>query len=133
MEAHFREVCQEVSFEFTKSSGPGGQHINRTESKVVLRWPLTETLVFTGADLARLKRKLKLNRSGELVISSERHRSRKRNQEDCIEKLKEVLTKALFVPPRRKKTLVPASAKRKRLGDKSRRGELKKLRRSVEE
>jgi ribosome-associated protein len=94
----------EFSFSFARSSGPGGQNVNKVNSKAVLKWNLNESLSVTDEQRSRLLSKLKLNESGELVVMSDRFRDQGRNKEDCIEKFYALIEQALHVPKKRKKT-----------------------------
>lgn len=123
----------EIEFDFSRSSGPGGQNVNKVNTKATLRWrPLKSHFLpqvvkerFLSAHSA------KLTTEGELVISSDRYRSQLQNKEDCLKKLA-VLFEPLFSPPkRRKKSKTPKSQKQKRLNSKKQRGEVKKIRSKV--
>lgn len=89
----------EIEFSYARSSGPGGQNVNKVNSKAVLRWNLLRSPSL-GAEIREcLLRKLRerLNYEGELLIMSDRFRDQKRNREDCLEKLRECLVLASFV------------------------------------
>src|SRR4051812_47525480 len=106
---HWRELLEQAlregSWEFARSSGPGGQHVNKTESKSVWRWSL-EYSRFSEEEKMVIVAKLghQLTQAGELVVSAERFRDREMNKKDCIEKVKALFAKAFYVKPFRRKT-----------------------------
>lgn len=120
----------ELVFSYAKSSGPGGQHVNTTESQAVLKWNLKNTKSIKGAYKLLLLDKLSksLNKEGDLVITSQKFRYRKRNEQDCIDKLVNLLNKSLYIPKKRKKTKPSKSAVKKRLDGKKKRSDIKKMR-----
>lgn len=123
-------ISREVSFEFTRSRGPGGQHVNRTESAVILRWNLIDTQAFAGMLKERLINKLstQLTKEGELLIRAETQRDQESNRKEAIRKFEEVLDKALFVPKKRIKTKPTRSSQRKRLDSKKKDSNNKRMR-----
>ena len=121
----------ELEFSFARSSGPGGQNVNKVNSKAILRWNF---LASVGISLAVRERFLerfgsKLTKLGEIVISSDRYRDQTQNQADCIEKLRLMLTAVAVAPKPRKKTRPTFSSKTKRKESKRQRGQIKKNRR----
>jgi ribosome-associated protein len=120
----------ELEFSFARSSGPGGQNVNKVNTKAVLRWRPAESTSLPEHARERILARLapKLTVEGDLVIASDRFRDQKRNKEDCIEKLVAILAQASAIPKARRKTKPSRSAKRKRRESKSRDSEKKKLR-----
>lgn len=118
----------ELSFEFTRSGGPGGQHVNKTSSAALLRWNILSTEAFTTPQKERLISKLKYSQSGDIIIRSEEFRDQERNKARCLEKLNDILVKALHIPKKRKATKPTRSQKEKRLKGKKIRSEVKKSR-----
>jgi ribosome-associated protein len=120
----------EFQFEFARSGGPGGQHVNKTNSAAILRWNMDCSLAFTDEQRARLQSKLesKLTIEGELIIRSEEHRDQDKNKKRCLEKLNEIIDKALLIPKKRKPTKPSRSQKEKRIKSKKIRSEVKKSR-----
>ena len=98
-----------------RSSGPGGQNVNKVNSKAVLRWNLRSSQAISEDMRARLIEKLsaKLSEEGDLVVMSDRFRDQIRNREDCIEKFHALIADALHVPKKRKKTKQSYSSKLK--------------------
>lgn len=115
-----KELLQEISFEFTRSRGPGGQHVNRTESAVILRWNLWQTKAFQGRELERLNEKLssQLTKEGDLMVRAENFRDQDSNRQEALRRLEEILEKALFVPKKRIKTKPTRGSQRRRLDSK---------------
>ncbi len=124
------ELYQEISFEFTRSRGAGGQHVNRTESAVILRWNLLETRAFSAIEKDRLIYKLssQLTKEGELLVRAEVHRDQDSNRKEAVRKFEEILEKALFVPKKRIKTKPTKSSQRKRLDSKKKDSQKKRMR-----
>lgn len=119
-----------LDWQFARSAGPGGQHVNRTSSKAVLRFQASRC-PFLPEDvrqrlLARERSRLTLD--GDLVITSQRHREQPRNVADCLAKLSALIERALLPPKVRRPTRVSRAAKAARLESKKRRGATKRLR-----
>jgi ribosome-associated protein len=110
----------EVVITASRSSGPGGQNVNKVSTKVTLRFGLAGTACMNDAQKERLMKKLKniINREGFIIIHEETHRSQAANRKRVIEKFAEMLARALVVPKKRVPTRVSRSQKRKRLDDK---------------
>lgn len=123
----------EIRFTFVRSSGPGGQNVNKVASKAVLRWSPAASAALTDAVRARLLARAgrQLNDRGELVLSSQRYRDQGKNIEDCLAKLRELVAKAAEIPRKRKRTRVPKSTREARMKQKRVTGEKKRLRRSA--
>ncbi len=122
----------ELRFAFVRSSGPGGQNVNKVNSKAQLRWSVRRSQSIPedvrGRMLARYARRI--NDRGELVLTSQRYRDQARNVADCLEKLQAMVALVLTPPKRRKKTAPPRSASESRLRDKRAKAE-KRRRRSL--
>jgi ribosome-associated protein len=118
-------------WQFVRSSGPGGQHVNRTSSKAILRFDLRHTPHLPVDVRQRMLAALRprLTADGFLLIASQRHRDRGRNIADCREKLAALVERALVPPKVRRRTKKPRSAVANRLETKKRRGATKRLRR----
>ena len=126
-----RIPLEEFAFQYARSSGPGGQNVNKVNTKVQLRWEVTRSPSLPEAVRQRFleKNKNRINADGEFQISSTRYRDQKRNQEDCLEKLRELLLAVLEPPKKRKKTKPTRGSKERRLKEKKQRGERKEGRR----
>jgi ribosome-associated protein len=113
------------------SGGPGGQHVNKTETKVDLRLNLPAcAAVFTEAEMNRLRRKLKnnLDAEGFVQVICQTHKSQRRNLEEAHEKMRDLLVEGLKVPKRRRPTRPTKGSQRRRLDEKRKQGQLKKER-----
>ncbi len=124
----------ELHFSYTRSSGPGGQNVNKVNSKAVLRWAPLDSHALPPDVLARFLALWgnRLTVEGELVLMSDRFRDQRRNQEDCLEKLRALLLPALYPPKKRKKTKPTYAAKKKRQENKKRLSNKKQQRQKPE-
>ncbi len=127
-----RIAGSELELSYARSGGPGGQHVNKTSTKAVLRWNALASPALSDDDKALLSKKLasKLTESGELVVTSEKSRDQATNAEDALEKLAEMVRQAIKRPKPRKKTKPSRRAKERRLKEKRQRSETKRMRRS---
>ncbi len=129
---NIRSRAFENEFEFitSKSSGPGGQHVNKTNSKVELRFNIENTALLSEEEKRLVKQKLanKINKEGILQIVTQEERSRLRNKKNCIEKFYELIEKALKKPKKRKKTRPNIKSILKRLKNKKQHSEKKERR-----
>ena len=126
-----RVFPHEVALSYARSGGPGGQHVNKTSSKVVLRWNLETSGALSEEQRARVRAKLasRLTDEGDLIVTSEKHREQSRNVDDAVAKFAEVLREALRVPKKRKATKPTKASQKRRMDAKRRRGETKRQRR----
>ena len=110
----------ELRFSYVRSSGPGGQNVNKVASKAVLRWAVARSGSISDEIRARFLAKFRrrINERGELVVASQRYRDQGRNIEDCLDKLREMVLAAVKVPKARKKLKVPKAAHEARLRQK---------------
>ena len=121
----------ELEFRYVRSGGPGGQHANKTSTKVELTWDVTESSALGPRQRARLFENLgsRIEASGVLRLRSDKHRSQTRNKEDAIERLRDLVVRGLEIKKDRVATGPTKTAKRKRLEQKRRRSEVKQGRR----
>jgi ribosome-associated protein len=121
----------ELHFTYARSSGPGGQNVNKVNTKAVLRWSVRHSPSLPEEIRSRLVAKIgsRLTLGGDLVITSQRFRDAGRNAADCLEKLRTLLAEAAIAPKQRKRTRPGKGAIRRRLADKRQQGEKKRGRR----
>ena len=120
----------EIEIAFTRSSGPGGQHVNKTSTQAEITFDLAHSPSIPEQDRVWLSTRLesKLDSNGVLRVTSQEYRSQLRNKTAAMEKLESMLTEALKRPKKRKKTKPSAATKQKRLASKKKPGEKKRLR-----
>jgi ribosome-associated protein len=125
----------ELRFAFARSSGPGGQNVNKVESKAVLRWDVGASRALSPAVLARFRARFarRINEDGVLMLASQRHRARERNVADCLAKLEAMLAEVAKPPKPRKPTRPGRAARERRLAEKRRTGRRKAERRTRED
>ena len=123
----------EVREAASRSSGPGGQHVNKTNTRVTLRWNLERSAAVGPVRRARLRRALsgRLTRAGDVVVHVGRHRSRARNREAARERLVELLREGLATRRRRRATRPTSSSKVRRKREKQIQAKRKQLRQPV--
>ncbi|MCK6546991.1 aminoacyl-tRNA hydrolase [Myxococcota bacterium] len=110
----------EIEAEYSRSSGPGGQHVNKTETRVTLRFSVAASPSIPEPHKARMLEKLapRLTKTGELLVSVDRHRDRSMNETKAFERLAELLRAAYEIPTPRKKTKPSRGSKERRLAAK---------------
>jgi ribosome-associated protein len=123
----------ELSFRFSRSSGPGGQHASRTETRVELLFDLAGTPSLSREQRERALRALRryLDQDGVMHLVSQSSRSQLRNRQEVVERFRVLLRQALRVCKRRYPTTPSRAARERRLEMKRRRAEIKKRRRPV--
>ena len=117
---------EELEEKFIRSSGPGGQNVNKVASAVQLRFDARNSPSLTDLARAALLLGGLLTRDGMLVITAQRFREQERNRADARARLVEILRQAATPKKPRRTTKVPKASKRKRLDNKKRRAEIKR-------
>ncbi len=122
---------QELEISASRSGGPGGQHANKTSSRITLRWNVPNSTALTEFQKMRISAKLghELTKDGDLIIHHSSSRSQHQNKELARQRLAEKIRAALKVTKKRRKTRVPKGVKEGRLKQKKQRSALKKQRR----
>jgi len=120
----------ELGFRYSRSSGPGGQNVNKVATKVTLLFAVADSAALSEHQKAVIAERLanRIAKDGVLHLSSERHRTRSANQRDALERFAQLLAAALAPRKRRRATGVPEASKRRRLEAKRQHAERKRLR-----
>lgn len=124
----------EISEQFLRASGPGGQHVNKVSSAVQLRFEAGRSPNLTPAVKNRLRKLAgrRWTKEGAIIITAESHRSQPLNREDAQQKLVSLIREALKVPKKRVKTRPTLASKRRRMDAKTQRGKVKALRGKID-
>ena len=122
----------EISENFVRSSGPGGQNVNKLSTAVQLRFDVRHSPSLPPDVRARLERLAghRLTRDGVLVITAQRHRTQARNRADALDRLLDLIRQAAIAPIKRRPTRPTRASRERRIEGKKRRSGIKKLRRS---
>lgn len=124
----------EIEFTMIRAEGPGGQHVNKTSSAIQLRFDIgASSLPDAVKERLRALRDRRVTAGGVIVIKVQEERSLTRNRDAALERLADLIRRALIVPKKRKKIRPTKSSVEKRLVGKKKRGETKRLRRSMDD
>lgn len=120
----------ELEIRTSKSGGAGGQHVNKTETRITIRWNVRNTLALNEEQKARVLQNLqsRLTAEGDLIIHNSESRSQAQNKRLAIENLVNEIRQALYVPKKRTPTRVSKAVKEKRFEAKTHRSSIKKMR-----
>jgi ribosome-associated protein len=121
----------ELRYSASRSSGPGGQHVNTAATRIELRWNVLASAALSPEQRDRLRQVLgsRLTGDGDLVLTSQVHRSQHRHRQEVTGRLVALVDRAMRRRKIRRRTRPPAAAHERRLREKKRRGELKRQRR----
>ena len=121
---------KEVKFRTSRSSGPGGQHVNKTESRVELLWSLQTSECLNNLQKYRVNRSLhsRITDEGLLILGSEKHRSQHQNKQEVTDRFLRLIIASIKPPKKRKPTSPTRSSVEKRIKNKKMRGEIKRSR-----
>jgi ribosome-associated protein len=124
---------KQIRFDFVRSSGPGGQHVNKTSTAVQLRFDVKNCRYLSEDIIKRVKRLAgkRITMEGELIIFARSFRSQEKNRADALERLVQLIKKAAKPVKVRRKTKPSQASRKRRIENKKHRSELKNLRRSI--
>jgi ribosome-associated protein len=128
---HLAIPDSELQFTFARSGGPGGQNVNKVNSKALLRWNVVSSSSLPEDVRSRFLAKFRhrITQSGDLLVASQRYRDQPKNVADCCEKVAAMLREVLVPPKRRRATKPTKGSRLRRLQDKRQQGAKKEGRR----
>ena len=120
----------ELEITASRSGGPGGQHVNKSNTRISVRWNIKNSAALDYEQKERILQKLQseVTSDGEVIIHSSASRSQEQNKRSALAHLADKIRQALYVPKKRMKTRVPKAIKTARLESKTRHGTIKKMR-----
>ncbi len=124
----------ELTFRATRAGGPGGQHVNKTSTKIEVLWDVGRSAALSESQRQRIKEKLsnRIDADGVLRVVAGARRSQLQNRVAAVARINELVREALTEPKPRKRTKVPKRAREERLAEKKRRSETKQQRKPVD-
>ena len=121
----------EIGITFSRSGGPGGQNVNKVETRVTVRFNPRTSSALTAAQVGWIEQRLasRMTKEAEIILNSELTRHRERNRKDALDRLAGLIREALRPRKKRRPTRPTRASKERRIGQKKRRGEVKRRRR----
>jgi len=121
---------EELTFRASRSSGPGGQNVNKLNTRITVLFDVAGSPSLSAGQKKRIRSKLptRIDKHGVLRVVSQKHRTQEANRRAATERLQQLLAEALYRRPVRKKTKIPVAANERRLKEKKRRARLKQER-----
>ncbi len=131
---NFRDFSSELKFSTSRSSGPGGQNVNKVNSKVELRFNVEMSAILSEFEKEIILKKLKnkINSENELIITVQSDRSQLKNKNEAIDKFNQLISKALTPRKKRRPTSPTKSSVEKRLKQKKEDGKIKQMRKKID-
>ncbi|MBL7842408.1 MAG: aminoacyl-tRNA hydrolase [Cyclobacteriaceae bacterium] len=127
-------LFHELIFTTSRSSGPGGQNVNKVNSKVTLKWNVQQSNAISDEqrEILLIKLRTHLTKEGVLLLTAQEKRSQLQNKEEALQKLDQLLKKAFAIRKTRKATKPSKTATQKRIQEKKQRGEKKQWRKRID-